>query len=436
MKIAVLGLGYIGLPLACLAVEKGHSVVSFDVSERVLKAIRGGKSPFLDAEMDKKVSQLKDKLHPTNTAHDLASADVLVICVPTPVDDQMRPDLTAVRSATTTIASQLRKGQLVVLESTVSPLTLEEVMVPILDATELKLGVDYYLAHCPERINPGDTKWHVGNIPRVVGGMTPECGKRAHAFYTSIIDAPITLLSNAAAAEATKIIENTFRDINIAFVNELAKSFDKLGIDVVEVIKGASTKPFAFLPHWPGCGVGGHCISVDPYYLIETARSYGFDHEFLTLARKINKSMPAYTVERLADGLNEVGKSIKGTKVTLLGVAYKANVGDMRESPAFDVLDILKAKGALVTVFDPYVAQYSTVSSLADALRGAEAVVLATGHAVFQEIDPKTLHAAGVRVVVDGKNVFDPNACSAAGVVYRGIGRGNKRGAKHTTNHH
>jgi nucleotide sugar dehydrogenase len=287
----------------------------------------------------------------------------------------------------------------------------------------MKVGQDIYLAHCPERINPGDPKWSVHNINRVVGASSQRGLEIALEFYRSIIDAEIKPMGSLKEAEAVKIVENSFRDINIAFVNELAMSFHKLGINLENVIDGAATKPFAFMPHHPGCGVGGHCIPVDPYYLIEYANSYGFDHNFLRLARTINEGMPKYTVELLEEALNEAKKPLNGTKVALLGLSYKANVGDDRESPAYEIRHFLETADTDLKAFDPYITDGST-ESLAEAMDHAEAIVIATAHDEFRKLDAKSLSSANIKIVIDGRNVLRAKKpeLEEAGIVYRGIG--------------
>ncbi|MDP3640358.1 MAG: nucleotide sugar dehydrogenase, partial [Nanoarchaeota archaeon] len=289
--VCVIGLGYVGLPLACLCARKGYIVIGLDTNQEKIEQIGRGVCPIKDEFLQRELHKVKLQAT-TDPSQALPSADIIVICVPTPVDHQCRPDLAFVELAGKNISRYLRKGQLIILESTVNPGTTEDTLKPIVEDSGLIAGVDFQLAHCPERIDPGNKEWTLPNIPRVIGSLTAKGALLTKKFYASIIDAEITVLKSPKEAEATKIMENSFRDINIAFVNEMAKSFDKAGIDITEVIKGASTKPFAFLPHFPGCGVGGHCIPVDPYYLIESAKQFHFEHKFLELARKINKSMP------------------------------------------------------------------------------------------------------------------------------------------------
>jgi UDP-N-acetyl-D-glucosamine dehydrogenase len=297
-------------------------------------------------------------------------------------------------------------------------------VIPILKKQNLDAHKnDVFVAHCPERIDPGNRKWTIAMLPRVAGGATKESLKKAAEFYRSIIDANVLELSSVKAAEATKIMENTFRDINIAFVNEMAQSFDKAGIDITEVIKGASTKPFAFMPHYPGAGVGGHCIPVDPYYLIEKAKQIGFNHKFLSLARDINNSMPHYTVELLEAELAKMKKSIRGAKVGVLGIAYKANVDDARESPAKDIINLLKTKGAEVFSYDPHVKEGSTAKDIGETLAKSDYIVLATDHDEFRRIDAKALKDKKIHIVIDGRNCLDMEKIKSFGIAYRGIGR-------------
>ncbi len=330
--VCVVGLGYVGYPISVLASSKGYEVYGYDTNIERLEKISRKENIFEEEFMEKLLP-----LSNVQTFYDprlMRVMDIFIIAVPTPVDEKYYPILEPIISASKTIAGNMKSGSLVILESTVNPGVSEEIIEPIFKKEGYIVGKDVFIAHCPERINPGDPRWNVTNIPRVIGSFDEIGLKRAKEFYESIIDAPIMSMKSIREAEAVKIMENSFRDINIAFVNELAKSFDRMNIDIVDVIKGASTKPFAFMPHWPGCGVGGHCIPVDPYYLIEKAKENEFDHKFLRTARNINNSMPFYTVELLQDMLNSIQKSIKGTNIGIMGISYKANVGDLRESPA------------------------------------------------------------------------------------------------------
>lgn len=422
MKVSVLGLGYVGLPLACaIAKLTQHQVVGYDKSVRKIELIKDKKCPIDDVQCEEDLQIVN--LECSNDDDIIGNSDVYIVCVPTPVLNDYTPDLTPVKSATQTIAKFLKKGQKVVIESTINPGVCDEIVVPLLESmTNLKAGVDFDVAHCPERINPGDPIWNVYNIPRNIGSTSLQATKDLADFYREFVNAEINEMPNLKTAEATKIIENTFRDINIAFVNELAKSFDVLGIDLISVIKGASNKPFAFMPHFPSCGVGGHCIPVDPYYLIERAKQSGFDHKFLKLAREINNSMPEYTIDKLVDALNYFEKPIKNTKIGLLGLSYKANVGDIRESPSIKLKSLLHEKEADLQVYDPFFPEMSNCSSLDEVLVNCDAIVIATDHTSFKEINGELLKKHNVKVVVDGKNCLNKSDIESNGIYYKGIG--------------
>lgn len=419
--VAVIGLGYVGLPLACLAAEKGFTVTGFDVDRRKISKLAAGRIPFDDPRLARWYRKVSMRV--TANPADLAGCGTFVICVPTPVNQRSHPDLGPVLAATETVGRFAPKGSLVILESTVNPGVCEEVVAPALERLGRRVGPDLSLAHCPERINPGDKRWTVRNIPRVLGALDANGLKRAAAFYRKILEAEVKPMASIRAAEAVKIVENAFRDVNIAFVNELARSFDQLGIDVLEVIEGAKTKPFAFLAHYPSCGVGGHCIPVDPYYLIERAKLSGFDHRFLRLARETNDAMPGYTVDLLVRALRQRRRSLRGAKIGVLGVAYKASIDDVRESPAFKILHRLKEFGATPVVYDPFVPEHSTVGSLAELLKKASALLLVTDHAPFRRLSPARVKANGIDVVVDGKNALNAGAFRRAHITYQGIGR-------------
>lgn len=420
--ICVIGLGYVGLPLALLSARKGWNVIGIDINAERIGLLQAGKIPFQDELV---LSWLSQAANITFTCdfQAVATADVIVICVPTPVHEDNRPDLGPVIQASQGIAPYLHPGQVVILESTVNPGISETVVQPLLEERGLRVGHDIYLAHCPERINPGDPRFNVENIARVLGASDEVGLDKAAEFYESILTAPVRRMGSLKEAEAVKVVENSFRDINIAFVNELAKSFSKLGIDVVNVIDGAATKPFAFMPHYPGCGVGGHCIPVDPYYLIEYAKSNGFHHDFLSLARRINSDMPAFAVEQLKSALNDNQMSLNGSRIAVLGVAYKADIGDYRESPAFEIIDHLKAQQAEVVVFDPYVPKFSSVPTLEDALTRADAVLITTAHKQFKNLTPEIFQRYNIKVIVDGRNCLDKQQYLESRLCYRGIGR-------------
>lgn len=420
-KVCVIGMGYVGLPLAAVAAEKGYDVYGFDTDTNKIASIKKGVSPFREEFLENLLPKVK--LTVSSDPNIISQCKIQIICVPTPVDEKYFPDLEPVINASKLVASHMPKGALVILESTVNPGVSEEVVKPVFEAAGFEIGKDVFIAHCPERVNPGDPKWNVSNIPRVVGSFDEIGLNRSREFYESIVDAPIMPMKTIREAEAVKITENSFRDINIAFVNELARSFAKMNIDVTNVIKGASTKPFAFMPHWPSCGVGGHCIPVDPYYLIEKAKENNFDHVFLRAARKINNSMPEYTIELLQDALNEIEKSIKGTKIGVLGLSYKANVGDLRESPSLELIQILKEKGAEILIFDPFVEKMSTAKSLDEIIEKSDAILLATNHQEFINVPVEKFVKNAIRVIIDGKNCLNKEEIQKHGIIYKGIGR-------------
>ena len=625
--VTIVGLGYVGLPLACLCAEKGHKVYGFDVDKSKVDSVNKRKSPIEDEVISSKLKNLKNMIHATSDPKEcIPNSDVVIVCVPTPVDGNNSPDLTAVMNSASTISKFIKHGTLLVIESTIYPGTIEEIVLPILQKQKFNAQKnDLLVAHCPERIDPGNKKWAVELLPRVVGGITKEATKKAAEFYRSILNADVLELSSVKAAEATKIMENTFRDVNIAFVNEMAQSFDKAGIDILEVIRGASTKPFAFMPHFPGAGVGGHCfdknewifvknedsvyplkigelyellkyyneteigktrivnpaglealsfdlhnkkscykpikllskrpysnmlkikaagnysikitdkhpvvvfnnglkikpadelnkndklvvslelpnldiesdidfgngnliqktiinlqenlkklktypnvelfdtfaaikiesaehyegdyvyslevegtgtivttnglvmhncISVDPYYLIEKAKQLGFTHRFLILAREINNSMPHYTIELLENELKKLKKQFKNAKVGVLGLAYKGNVDDTRESPALEVINIIKTKGANVFVFDPHVQAGSNVKDLDELLNKSDYIVLVTDHREFKQMDLEKLKKYKILAIIDGRNCLDKEKIKSMGISYHGIGRG------------
>lgn len=417
--VAVVGLGYVGLPLALVARNKGWNVVGFDVDDKKVQNIVSGIAPFEDDFVAKQLDG-----NPLDASTDpvcISDAEVVVVAVPTPVTDDHIPDLTPLTSSLESILPHLQNGQLLSVESTINPGVMMEVVLPII---QKRPELTIHIVHCPERVNPGDAKWSVANIPRVIGGFTKEATRKGKEFYESILDAQVKEMDSVMEAEAVKILENTFRDINIAFVNEMAKSFDKLGIDIKNVIEGASTKPFAFMAHYPGNGVGGHCISVDPYYMIEKARQVGFDHEFLKLAREINNSMPEFTVA-LLDRAKEKLELVQPITVALLGLSYKKDIDDIRESPALDMRTLLEARSDVsLRVFDPHVPRMSTVDSLDAALTGADVVMLATNHTNLMEmLTPENLKQYGIVAVIDGKNALNADGIAEAGILYLGVGR-------------
>lgn len=421
-RVAVVGLGYVGLPLALLAKEKGYEVIGIDNTIAKVNLINKGTSPIADNVLIKWMEKVKIKA--TTNFVEASDVDIFLICVPTPVINKTEPDLGPLKAAVESVAKVMKKDALIVVESTINPSVCDEVVLPLIKQVSGYAESEFDLAHCPERINPGDPKWTIRNINRVVGAHTKKGLARALKFYTSIIEAEIKPMETMKEAEACKVVENTFRDINIAFINELAMSFHRLGINIENVIDGASTKPFAFMAHRPGPGVGGHCIPVDPYYLIEYAKSHGFQHDFLNMARRVNTHMPQFTVELMQDALNDAGRPLKNTKIALLGLAYKANVDDDRESPAYEIQHLLEQHGANVLTYDPFVPANSSHTSLDAILDDAEAVLLVTGHDEFKSLTPKKLADDGIKAIVDGKNVFKDIRYEFAkhGIIYTGIG--------------
>lgn len=421
-KVSVIGLGYVGLPVALIAAEAGYQVAGFDTNQTKISELKERRADALNPDEQELLHTYQiDFDHLTMV---LSDSDVFIICVPTPVSDDHLPDLGPLIAASKTVGAYLKKGAMVLVESTVNPGVSEEVVIPILERVSgLRAGKDFDYAYCPERINPGDSTFNTHNIPRVLGAITDESLDRAINFYNNIINAPIKPMENIKEAEAVKMIENAFRDINIAFVNELAMAFEREGIDILNVIEGAATKPFAFMAHYPGCGVGGHCIPVDPYYLIQYGKRHGFTHHFLMIARKINNHMPMHTVSLLKRALEAKGKTLSGTRVALLGLTYKKNIGDIRESPATVIRDELLAAGADVASYDPYALDSSTAATLEEALQESTAAIIATDHDMFTGLLPEDFTAHGTNIVIDGRNCLSKELYRASSISYHGIGR-------------
>jgi UDP-N-acetyl-D-glucosamine dehydrogenase len=353
--VGIVGLGYVGLPLAREFCKGGARVLGFDINSKMVKLINHGKSPIKHIPHATMAEMVKSgRFRATDRMSDLSKPDTILICVPTPLTKNREPDLQYVESTCRTISKYLRKGQLVVLESTTYPGTTREVMLPILEQSGLKAEKDFFLAFSPEREDPGNRSFRTATIPKIVGGYGPESLRRALEVYKVAIQTLVPV-SSCEVAEAAKILENTYRCINIAMVNELKMLYDRMGIDVWEVIRAASTKPFGFNPFYPGPGLGGHCIPIDPFYLTWKARQYGMPTRFIELAGEINTKMPEYVVERTADALNERKKSLKGSRVLILGLAYKPDIDDVRESPSLELIELFKAKGAKVDYNDPYI---------------------------------------------------------------------------------
>src|SRR6187455_1163731 len=354
-KTGVIGLGYVGLPLAVEFGRAGFAATGIDLDTRKVNAINEGRS-YIDDVPTAHVAELKaaNRLRATTDFDLLAEVDTINICVPTPLRKTKDPDMSYIVTSAEEIAKRLRPGQLVILESTTYPGTTDELVLPMLEQGGLKVGQDFFLAFSPERVDPSNRSFNTHNIPKVIGGMTEDCTALASALYDGAIKT-IVPVSSPRVAEMVKLLENTFRAVNIGMVNELALMCDRMGIDVWEVVKAAATKPFGFMPFYPGPGLGGHCIPIDPFYLSWKARQAGFECRFIELAGHVNGAMPEYVVQRVSDALNSVAKPIKGSRVHLFGVAYKRDVNDVRESPALDVIELLTRRGAIVSYTDPYV---------------------------------------------------------------------------------
>jgi UDP-N-acetyl-D-glucosamine dehydrogenase len=403
MQIGIVGLGYVGLPLAVAFAEHGLQVVGYDVAEERVARLAAGESDIEDVTSER-LAALGERLRPTTDAAVLGECDAIVICVPTPLASQREPDLSYIRGAVETIAGVLREGQLVVLESTTYPGTTREELLPQLERGGLRVGEDFHLAYSPERIDPGRSDNQIAETPKVVGGITPACTERAAALYEQVTE-EVVRVSSPEAAELSKLLENIFRSVNIALVNELAQLTDRLGIDIWEVIDAASSKPFGFMRFEPGPGMGGHCLPVDPFYLAFKARQHDFYTEFVELAGKINQAQPLFCVSKIQTALNERGKAVRGAKVMLIGVSYKAGVADLREAPALKIIRHLQELGADVSYHDPLVPELPggelRSTDLPAGVAAADAVAIVTAH---PEIDYEQL-IASADLVVDFRGV-------------------------------
>jgi UDP-N-acetyl-D-glucosamine dehydrogenase len=353
MHVGIVGLGYVGLPLAVAFVEAGHDVVAVDLDARKVDAIRAGRS-YIEDISDERVAATAPRITARTRFAELARCEAILVCVPTPLTPNREPDLGPLVDAGSAIASVLQPGQLVVLESTTYPGTTRERLAPLLEESGLGAGTDFKLAFSPERVDPGREDYTLRTTPKVVGGLTAACGDAAEALYREVCD-EVVRVSTPEAAEMSKLLENIFRSVNIALVNELAMLCDRMGMDIWEVVEAAATKPYGFMPFEPGPGMGGHCLPVDPFYLTWRAREFDMATEFIELAGKVNQQMPHYCVERIQRTLNDAGTAVRGARVLLLGVSYKAGVGDLRESPALKILGELRRLGAEVSYHDPHV---------------------------------------------------------------------------------
>jgi UDP-N-acetyl-D-glucosamine dehydrogenase len=383
MSVGVIGLGYVGLPLAVAFAEAGEDVVAVDVDPRKVAAIAAGDSYIEDVSSDSLRAALP-RISPTSHYQPLARTDAVLICVPTPLTANREPDLGALIGAANALGLVIQRGQLVVLESTTYPGTTREQLVPLLEQqSDLKMGSDVNVAFSPERVDPGRTDYTLRNTPKVIGGLTETCTERAVELYGRVCE-HIVRVSSPEAAELTKLLENIFRSVNIALVNELAILAGRMGIDIWEVVDAASTKPYGFMRFEPGPGMGGHCLPVDPFYLTWRAREFDMSTEFIELAGKVNQQMPYHCVERIERALNDASKPVRGSRILVLGASYKGGIGDIRESPALRVMEVLAERGGNVSYHDPYVPSLPELSlssvSLEPAVSEADVVVLATAH--------------------------------------------------------
>ena len=398
-----MGLGYVGLPLAVAFAEAGHDVVGLDADPRVVDGIRDGVSTVEDVSSER-LTAAGERLQSTTEHAELASCDAVVICVPTPLANHREPDLTYMLDAGRSLSPVLREGQLVVLESTTYPGTTRERLKPILEESGLAAGRDFHLAYSPERIDPGRTDYTIRTTPKIVGGLTDACTERARELYGAICDHVVTV-SGPEAAELAKLLENIFRSVNIALMNELAMLCDRLGIDVWEVVDAAATKPFGFMRFDPGPGMGGHCLPVDPFYLAYKAREHDFYTEFIELAGKINQNQPFFCVQKMERALNDAGKPMNGSRILILGASYKAGVGDMRESPALKIIRLARELGADIVYHDPHVPELSDLElrsgDLGEELGRCDLACVVTAH---PEVDYERV-VAEAPLVVDFRGV-------------------------------
>lgn len=407
--VGIVGIGYVGLPLSVAFAEAGFRTIGLDVNRTVVDGVNNGRSHILDITSERlEVLTTPGILEATDDFERLAEADAIVICVPTPLSKTDDPDMSYILSATEAVREHLRPGQLVILESTTYPGTTREMVLPMLEETGLVAGSDFWLAFSPERVDPGNADWHIVNTPKIVGGLSPECHSLAVALFGEALET-IVEVSSPEAAELAKILENTFRAVNIGLVNEMAVISDRLGIDVWEVIEAAATKPYGFMKFFPGPGLGGHCIPVDPHFLAWKMKTLHYRTRFIELAAEINAEMPRYVVERVTEAMNRVRKSLNGSRVLLLGMSYKPDVEDVRESPAFDIAQLLMQRGANIEYHDPYVPQVSLEDQMlesqdlsAELLASVDVVVITTDHSSV-DYGFVTEHAS---IVVDPRNAI------------------------------
>ncbi len=406
---AVIGLGYVGLPLAVALGKAGFPVVGVDVDRERVARLKAGESPVEDVGSDELATLVASgRLKITTEPSALKDADAIIICVPTPLGKSREPDISYIVAAADAVAVVLRPGQLVVLESTTYPGTTEEVLLPRFTARGLRVGEEFFLAFSPERLDPGNKRFNTRNIPKVIGGATPACTRIAALLYSQTIERVIPV-SSTRVAEMIKLLENTFRSVNIGLVNEIALMCDKMGIDVWEVIEGASSKPFGFTPFYPGPGLGGHCLPIDPLYLSWKAKGFGFEARFIELAARVNANMPDHVVTKIVAALNSRGKCVAGSKILILGVAYKRDVSDTRESPAIDIVSRLRRMGGIVSYHDPHVSAFcvedrplAALPLTQETLRDADCVVVVSDHSRF---DIPMIHRFA-ELIVDTRNAL------------------------------
>jgi UDP-N-acetyl-D-glucosamine dehydrogenase len=387
LQFGIVGLGYVGLPLAVELAQAGYRVLGFDLNPDVVEGLNAGRSHVKDVT-DAQLQKQCERFSATTDMSRLSEPDAISICVPTPLSKFKDPDVSFIVAATEAVKKRLRRGQAIILESTTYPGTTREIMLPALESTGLTVGQDFFLAFSPERVDPGNSRYGTRNTPKVVGGITADCRRVAVALYQPAIDTLVPV-STTEAAELVKLLENTFRSVNIGLVNEMAIVCDKLGVDVWEVIDAAATKPFGFMKFLPGPGLGGHCIPIDPHYLAWKMRGLNYKTRFIDLAGELNTEMPMFWVHKLAEALNGQGKAVRGASVLVLGVAYKRDVEDIRESPALDIIRLLEGQGARVTYFDPHVPrfredgrEFRSVELTPDVVAAADCVMIVTDHTV------------------------------------------------------
>ncbi|HEV2086372.1 MAG TPA: nucleotide sugar dehydrogenase [Gemmatimonadales bacterium] len=407
IQFGIVGLGYVGLPLAVELAQAGYRVLGFDLNPDVVEGLNAGRSHVKDVT-DAQLQKQCERFSATTDMSRLSEPDAISICVPTPLSKFKDPDVSFIVAATEAVKRRLRRGQAIILESTTYPGTTREIMLPALESTGLTVGRDFFLAFSPERVDPGNSRYGTRNTPKVVGGITADCRRVAVALYQPAIDTLVPV-STTEAAELVKLLENTFRSVNIGLVNEMAIVCDKLGVDVWEVIDAAATKPFGFMKFLPGPGLGGHCIPIDPHYLAWKMRGLNYKTRFIDLAGELNTEMPMFWVHKLAEALNGQGKAVRGASVLVLGVAYKRDVEDIRESPALDIIRLLEGQGARVTYFDPHVPrfredgqEFRSVELTPDVVAAADCVMIVTDHTV---VDYRMIKRMA-KLIVDTRNAI------------------------------